>query len=291
MNDKLAVGPADDGGLPSNAFTREVQSQVLLAERFLQEASDAVAEAQRVKAFWQTLSEHLSRGEYASLILHLDRNSRQISFPAPEPSAAGFHMLQDLRIAAESRVAESSRSIGRVFPEAARAAGLVIDPASRHPKYTFGNGFVRLEVDEKRRTAAIETREGDRREYGLDVDLLVRMLRGELERLFGRGLNREQFLRSLYTAYAAALRVDGLADGTEVPIRRVTHRLAKNLNKFALDEFNIDLAKTVQSGQTAIDGRKLHLNHTRNTRQGMLLAGMEQGGYVGLLSFKPEDTK
>jgi hypothetical protein len=60
----------------------------------------------------------------------------------------------------------------------------------------------------------------------------------------------------------------------------------KNLNHFSADEFNVDLARLVGEGRVDIEGRRLHLNHTRNARQGMLLRGMEEGGYVGFISFK-----
>jgi len=72
-------------------------------------------------------------------------------------------------------------------------------------------------------------------------------------------------------------------------LRRLTNRLAKNLNRFAADEFNVDLAQLVKSGSLVIDGRRMHLNHTRQIRQGMLLHGLEEGGYVGFISFKKEE--
>src|SRR5205814_1154830 len=95
-------------------------------------------------------------------------------------------------------------------------------------------------------------------------------------------------LRSLHTAYAAVLRAEERPDGDELPLRRVTNRLAKNLNRFAADEFNVDLSRLVQRGDLVIEGKRLHLNHTRDQRQGMLLHGLESGGYVGFISFKTE---
>ena len=74
--------------------------------------------------------------------------------------------------------------------------------------------------------------------------------------------------------------------GEEIPLRRVTHRMSKNLTRFASDEFNIDLATAVRENELTIEGYQLHLAHTRNTRQGMLLYGMEGSGYVGFISFR-----
>ena len=228
---------------------------------------------------------HVARGELGSVLVHLDHHRDCVrSFQASQDPAWAY--VESLRNDAHATVVNSLRSFGRSFPEAVRRAGLVIDSSSRHPRYTFRNGFLRLELDEKRLVAKVQSREAEEKEYGLDLELLVRVLQEEISRLFERDFKPEPFLRSLYTAYSAVLRADGLAEGTEVPIRRVTHRLAKNLNRFSGDEFNVDLARAMKSGHTTVDGHKLHLNHTRNIRQGMLPHGLEQGGYVGFISFK-----
>ena len=64
--------------------------------------------------------------------------------------------------------------------------------------------------------------------------------------------------------------------------------MAKNLTRFAADEFNVDLSRLVQRGDLAVEGKRVQLNHTRDRRQGMLLHGLESGGYVGFISFKTE---
>ena len=169
-----------------------------------------------------------------------------------------------------------------------REAGLQIDSTSRHPTYTFNQGFLRAELDDRKFTARVVPRDGNELVVGLDLGLVVETLRSEQTRLFGRELDAHAFLRSLYTAYAAVLRAEGRSEGDEVPLRRVTNRLAKNLNRFAADEFNIDLSRLVQRGDLLVEGKRLHLNHTRDRRQGMLLHGLESGGYVGFVSFKTE---
>jgi hypothetical protein len=104
--------------------------------------------------------------------------------------------------------------------------------------------------------------------------------------LFGRDFDTDKFLKSLLTAYQAALREDNREVGDDIPFRRVIHRMGKNLARFALDEFNVDLAQAVKQNKTVVDGHQLHLGHTRNTRQGMLLNELEGSGYVGFIAFR-----
>ena len=145
-----------------------------------------------------------------------------------------------------------------------------------------------MELDERGATATVVPRDGNETVVGLDLDLVVETLRAERTRLFDRQINPQSFLRRLVTAYNAILRTERRPVGDAVPLRRVANRLAKNLNHFAADEFNIDLSGLVRRGHTLVDGERLHLNHTRDRRQGMLLHGIESGGYVGFISFRPE---
>ena len=146
-----------------------------------------------------------------------------------------------------------------------------------------------MDVDERECTARLAPRDGEEIVMGLDIRPLVEKLKAETDRLFGRQFQPEGLLKSIYTAYLAAIRAEGRPEGEEIPLRRVTNRLAKNLARFAADEFNVDLARLVTSANLVIDSKKMHVNHTRNARQGMLLRGLEQGGYVGFISFKKEE--
>ena len=275
---------------PGRTLHAAFEQRAAAAREETKRARLALEAAERSRAFWEVLVEHLAKNEFGSILVHLDRNYDYVRSLETGHDPVFAH-LESLRTDAYASVRSTASKLARTFPEAARNAGLIIDSSSRHPRYTFRNGFVRLEFDEKRLMAKLQCRDGEEKEYGLDIDLIVRALREEISRLFEREFKPEPFLRRLLTAYSAVLRSENLAEGTEVPIRRVTHRLGKNLNRFSTDEFNVDLARAVQSGHTTIDGRQLHLNHTRNTRQGMLLHGLEQGGYVGFISFKGEEPR
>ena len=120
----------------------------------------------------------------------------------------------------------------------------------------------------------------------LDIDPLVMHLQAEIARLFETKRDPKRFLAGLRKAYEAVLREEKKSPGDELPLRRVVNRLSKNRARFRYDEFNVDLGDAVRLGKTSIDKVQIHLNHTRDTRQGMLLHGLERSGYMGFISFK-----
>ena len=60
----------------------------------------------------------------------------------------------------------------------------------------------------------------------------------------------------------------------------------KNVKGFRTDEFLVDLSRLAQDGPFEIDGRRLDLQQTKDTNQGMLLHGAAGRGYVGFIVFK-----
>jgi hypothetical protein len=265
-----------------------VREEADKARNKLHDARRELSEAEIAFNTLRSLETEIDRGHLASALLVL-RRSKDYVDRLKRSRNAFAKTLDALQGALEEEASRSASRFGREFPAAARAAGLEIDSTSRHPLYTFKRGFIRLEVDDRRATAKITPRDGDTIEVGLDVEVIVERLRKDVDRLFNQPFNAKALLRSVYTAYKAALRSEKKREGDEVPLRRLTNRLSKNLNNFAADEFNVQLSQLVASGELEIDGRRLHLNHSRNARQGMLLYGMEDGGYVGFISFKAED--
>jgi hypothetical protein len=198
--------------------------------------------------------------------------------------------LGDLFRRAQDQARQAIRRFPAEFEQACTQAKLKLDSTSRHPRYTVRN-FIVIEVDDSRLQAKITPRDGELVEIPTDVSAIVQHLVREDRRLFDREFDAQTFLRSLFTAYRAALKGDEREGspkrlGEEVPLRRVTHRMSKNLTRFASDEFNIDLATALREKEPMVEGYQLHLQHTRNTRQGMLLYGMEGSGYVGFISFR-----
>lgn len=275
---------------PSSDFAEHlkvVQEEADRARRQVDLARQQLEHAQRARGFWDDLVTSLQRGHSAHALLLLRREAEVVRDLQGKNEPA-VQRLRQLHNELRERARTSLSSFAREFPAAARDVGIQIDSTSRHPTYSFNQGFLRLEIDEKNFTAKVAPRDGEEIAVGLDLSLVVETIRSEQTRLFERQIDAPSFLRSLQTAYAAVLRGEDRPEGDEVPLRRVTNRLAKNLNRFAADEFNVDLSRLVQSGDLVVDGKRVHLNHTRDRRQGMLLHGLESGGYVGFISFKPE---
>ena len=257
------------------------------AHRQVDLARQQLEHAQMARCFWGDLLASLRRGHFSHALLLLRRATEFIR-DLEATDDATVQRLRELHRQLQQHTRSSVVRIAREFPAAARDVDIQIDSTSRHPSYTFNQGFLRLEMDERKLTAKVAPRDGNEVVVGLDLELVVETIRSEQTRLFEREVDAQSFLRSLNTAYAAVLRTEGRLDGDEVPLRRVTNRLAKNLNHFAADEFNVDLSRLVQRGDLLVDGKRMYLNHTRDPRQGMLLNGLESGGYVGFISFKAE---
>lgn len=259
------------------AAAAELLTKAEVRERNLVEELARVKEAKR---FWGGLVRCVDAQHWAAAMRILERSSERLDENALATAAA----MRD-EIAPQAR--EATRRFARDFPSLARESGLKIDATSRHPNYSFRDGFLKLEVDERAFSARVKPRDGSVVEVGLDLPLVVDELHRQEERLFRRSFDADQFLRSLHTAYVAVLRADKKPVGEPVPVRRLANRLAKNVKRFSLDEFNVDLGRLARSGHTTYKGAKLALNHTRDARHGMLLYGMEGGGYVNLCAFRP----
>lgn len=253
------------------------------------------ADAQRIKAeaeakvqeerFWADFRDYLAKGWALHLLAFSDKEGPRLkkmraeNHPAFPTIEAVYRMAKD----------ESER-IFRRFPtlleEAFAGKAVSIDPTSRHPKYTLEGGFFRLEIDDKKRTARLSDHEGRLAEIPADVEAIFENVLKEHERIFGRKFNTKKFLQSLRTQYKAIISKDKQPDGSSVPIRQITRRLGKNVKGFRTDEFLVDLSRLAQDGPFEIDGRRLDLQQTKDTNQGMLLHGAAGRGYVGFIVFK-----
>jgi hypothetical protein len=253
------------------------------------------AEAQRLKAeanasaqaekIWADLREYLTKGWALHLLALADKEAPRLKKMRVEDHPA-IPAIED----AYRRAKEERDRIFRRFPslleEAFVNSGLSIDTTSRHPTYTLESGFFRLEIDEKKGTARISDHEGRLAEIAADVQAIVEAVRKERLRIFDRKYNAKKFLQTLRSQYKAIIRKEKQPDGSSVPIRHITRRLGKKVKGFRTDEFLVDLSRLAQEGPFEIDGRRLDLQQTKNTNQGMLLHGAAGRGYVGFIVFK-----
>jgi len=247
-------------------------------------ARHSAERAQHAATIWKRLSENHAKHWPAHLLS---------VFYSEASFFQGLRANHDSRLPAldalQKGAEEEARAALKRFPSdldaACNSAGVRLDRTSRHPRYAVRN-FIVVEVDEAKLSARVTPRDGTPITIPCDIPAIAEHLAREDRRLFERDFDSEKVLKSLLTAYQAALREDSRDVGEDVPLRRVIHRMGKNLARFALDEFNVDLAHAVKQNKTVVEGHRLHLGHTRNTRQGMLLYELEGSGYVGFIAFR-----
>ena len=245
--------------------------------------------ARRSENVWNRLVDAQRHGRSVEIVHIFQAESDRFKQLRSERDEA-IPSLESLYKESEEKAKDIVRRFVTLFPKACDEVGVKLDSDCRHPDYSVFGGFVRIVVDEHNMKAKITPRDSSPIPLLMDVKPLVERLQAEIKRLFGTKRDPQIFLAKLQKAYQAVLRDEKKPPGTELPLRRVANRLSKNLNYFRYDEFNIDLSKVVRSEETLIKKTRLHLNHTRNTRQGMLLYGLESGGYMGFVSFKPEES-
>ena len=261
---------------------RQLHGSAKVEAKRLKEEHD---EATRKERLWAELHQLLEKGWPFHIIELLKKEAPRLARMRAENHPAISSIEESYRLANE----ESERILRRypaLIEEACRTANLDLDSNSPHPRYSFKGGFFRLEIDEKRRMARLSDHEGRLAEHPADVQAVVETVQKEIQRLFGRPFNGPKFLKTLRAQYKAVLKKQNQADGASVPIRQITKRLGKNVKGFRTDEFLVDLSRLAEKGPFEIDGRRLDLQQTKDTNQGMLLHGAAARGYIGFIVFK-----
>lgn len=251
------------------------------AQRLKTEAEEAA----RTERVWADLEKFLMNGWVLHVLELLDREAPRLKRMRAENNPAFPAIENSYRLAKD----ESERLLRRYptfLEEACRAANLCLDSTSRHPKYSLERGFFLLEIDEKKRLARLSDYEGRLAEHPADVQAVVETVQREHQRIFGKSFSGPKFLTTLRAQYKAVLEKEKLVDGAPVPIRHITTRMGKNIEGFRTDKFLIDLSRLAEEGPFEIDGRRLDLQQTKDTNQGMLLYGASARGYIGFVIFK-----
>jgi len=261
---------------------RELHAQARADTQRLKDEAEVVAQAERA---WAEFLAFLEKGWTLHLLALLEKEAPRLKKMRAENHPA-IPAIEDAYRSAKEERDRIFRRFPSLLEEAFANSGLSIDPTSRHPKYTLESGFFRLEIDEKKQTARLSDHEGRLAEIPADVQAVVETVRREHQRLFDRKYNAKKFLQTVRSQYKAIIRKEKQPDGSSVPIRHITRRLGKNVKGFRTDEFLVDLSRLAQDGPFEIDGRRLDLQQTRDTNQGMLLHGAAGRGYVGFIVFK-----
>lgn len=258
----------------------EAQAEQQRAKKVLEAAETALRIGKDLLKYHQKVwSAH-----FKHLVEHEADHFKEMHSKQPEAA----QVIEALYLEAKKATMETLQDFPRSFETACAKAGLDIDRTSRHPRYRVCQAFIEVEVLESSQEVRISDREGNLDNMPCDIGAVLEAIQRHNERLFRRKFEAKSFLKRLYGQYQAILKKEKLPDGDTLPIRRITRRLGKNQKKFRTDEFLVDLSRIIREGPLEIDGRRVDLQHTKYDRQGMLLHGLENHGYVGFISFRKE---
>ncbi|MBN1900234.1 hypothetical protein JW926_02775 [Candidatus Sumerlaeota bacterium] len=261
---------------------RELHSTAKITAKKIKTEAEEAAQTEKV---WAEFEQFLVKGWALHILDLYEKEASRIKKMRMENHPSIQVIDKSYRLAMD----ESERILRRypaLLEEACRISGLVLDTNSPHPRYGLEGGFFRLEIDEKKRMARFSDHEGRLAEFPADIPAVIETIKKEHKRVFGRSFNGSKFLKRLRTQYKAIIKKKGQVEGTSVPIRHITRRLGKNLKGFRTDEFLVDLSRLIEKGPFEIEGRRLDLQQTKDTQQGMLLHGSAARGYIGFIVFK-----
>jgi len=269
----------------SHEITDFVRDQLGAARERTKTLKMQLEEAMEIEKAWDDLLNYSFYG-WSMHILELLHKQAHIFQKLGAESPDVISTLEKIRPVAETEADSMIRRYPEYLEEAFREANLPLDPDSRHPRYSLENRFLLLEIDEKKRMARLSNHEGRLAELPADIGAVVETIQREHKRIFGRPFEGKKFLKRLRTQYRAIVKKERQQDGASIPIRRITRRLGKNIKGFRTDEFLVDLSRLVERGPFEIEGRRLDLQQTKDTNQGMLLHGAAGRGYIGFIVFK-----
>ena len=266
--------PAPD---PIHAFSDAAQSQALE----LKQQAEVAAKAANI---WSRVLEARDKGHWFRLraLIEEEKSYFHQLREAGEPVVGA---LETLYKEAKEQTADLLLSLPRDIEKLAEREDLALDRTSRHPKYTFKDGFIALLVDESKRVARISNYESKMGEVPLDIESIGAVMKSEEARLFARKFEGVKFLQKLRATYLAILKKEKRPDGSPVPIKAISRKMASNDAKFRRDEFLIDLSRLAVEGPAESSGFKFELQQTSDASQGMLLYGPASRGMINLLIF------
>jgi len=242
-------------------------------------------EASSRQNFFAEINNYLKKNWVQHILALLNKESQLCKVISADNQSVK-EALESIRNMAQEKAVELQKQFPAYLEKACEKNGLPLDKESRDPQYTFERGFFTLIIDHHKGRAKLSNYEGRLHEFPADVDAVVEYVQKEHKRVFGKQFDGQKFIKKLRNNYLAIIKKDGLNDGYALPVRRITTRLGKNEKGFRTDEFIVHLSKLVVEGPTEIDKRRLDLQQTKDSNQGIYLHGLAGRGYIGYITFK-----
>jgi len=288
MSNDLYKNVNQDEGIDNISVTDYLSKfREKLAKKFSILNSEIIITEEDLKVIDQLL-EAFKRGYFAQ-ILELNENKHQVLSRIFNSEPILAKLLKQKFIKASEDCKIISRNYPALIQQVAQQEKIEIDKTSAHPKYTFCKGFIMLEIDDREFKARAYTREGNLFIKPFDIQLVVSTIKQEINRIFGRPFNSNQFAKMLYQNYSIIIKKEKKKIGEPIPIRKITTRLGKNKKNFRTDEFIVDFSRLIESETPLI--YKIDLDNTKDDRSGILLYQMEAHGYIGFIRMRKEEAK
>jgi len=244
-----------------------------------------LAEVRKRYQFLSELNTCLKKDWPQHIIALLNKESQTIKTIDTDNSTLK-EIVDSIRSIAMEKAAILQRRFPAFLDDACKASNLPLDRESRDPQYTFAKGFFTLLIDYQKGRARLSDYEGRLHEFPSDIGAVVEYVQNEYKRVFGKAFDGQKFIKKLRNHYLAIIKKEGLTDGSELPIRRITTRLGKYEKGFRTDEFIVHLSRLVAEGPVEIDNRRVDLLQTKDSYQGIYLHGLAGRGYIGYITFK-----
>lgn len=241
--------------------------------------------AAKKQKIWENLNLYINKGWHFH-ILHILTKEKTFFDQVKSEDAGIRQTLESVQITAQQSTEEVKKRFPLLIENSFRNSKVSLDKDSRHPRYSFQNGFFKLEIDEFKGTSRLSDTEGSLGEIPSDIDAIVESINKEYHRVFERPFDGKKFFKNLRKNYLAVTKTEKVPDGEGVPIRKITTRFSKNEKGFRTDEFVVDLTRLVEEGLSEGEGLRLELQQTRDTNKGMLLYGSMNRGYIGFITFR-----
>ena len=256
------------------------------ASKDVERLRDRLKTAQQIDRFCGSLRDEMEANHPSQALRVIQANAKALQ-SLRERSDEAARSIDELAVGLEAQVKQSFGELMRSFPDAVQDAGLELDASSRHPSYSLCDGFIEVDFDKRRIETRIAPRDGRRTSLGIDLPVIVDYLTTEIARLFDRPFDGAATRAALEAAYRQALAAAKKPIGEAVPLRQVIDELSKD-KSFRADEFNVDLSRLVRSEDA---GRDLHLDHSRDSKNGVLLWQLDQRGYYGYIRMTGDHEK
>ena len=263
-------------------MTAETAPDTEYFQQLANQAQEYANQLTLIHEFSDQLADFLAKGWWLHIVQLIDERSSQL------PDLPFMHVDLD-RISAISQYAREEtrreqRRFPKLFEEACQEANIPLD-ASPHPRYTTDNHFIKVIIDDSKKTARIENYISELVTIPMDVNAVVYELVQARNRLFGREFDASDFIERLFQDYKALRKTEKVKDGEAIGIRSITRKRRNSSKGFRVDEFSVDLSRLLEDGTTTTkDGYRLRLEQTKNTSQGIMLPGGQ--GYIGFIRFE-----